>query len=323
MTNTQIIYETAKAHGFTDAQLEQLMTACHGDLPLHTLPEWSRMGYHVKAGEKALFSCDLWKHTNKAPRTARDAAEDSEGVPECPHFYKKLSYIFGLNQVERNTPAPDLDTIKARLGSLPGLTLTVKGAQTSSPVVWLTGDTAAHANAIQAAGGIWSNKKQAYYIKPSTAPAADPAPEQTQPAADLPPVHLALPAPAQLLALPEHKTDPEPAPAPVPGSWKKRSFYTIRREKGEQHPSAHKADGYTDGIFNYYATGKVWHAIHPVYGLSIVMCNSRKDAQREALDNWQKLQDALNKNPRNDRMSKCAAMIQAAENGDNLTIENF
>ena len=74
MTNTQIIIDALKAHGMTDEQLSQLLDAYKGDLPFHTIPEWSRRGYHVKADASPLFTCDLWKHTNKPSRPASGRA---------------------------------------------------------------------------------------------------------------------------------------------------------------------------------------------------------------------------------------------------------
>ena len=75
--------------------------------------------------------------------------------------------------MEKNAPAPDLATIKARFGSLPGLVLKVKGEKTGAPNVWFTGDVEKYADEIKAAGGIWSKKKSAYWVKPSAAPAED------------------------------------------------------------------------------------------------------------------------------------------------------
>lgn len=339
MTNTEIIANTLKARGMTDDQLQQLLTAYNGDLPFHTIPEWSRRGYHVKAEEKPLFDCYLWKHTSKPSRAAIEAAQEAgEDVPEnSPHFYKKLSYIYSFAQVEKNAAAPDLATIKARFGNLPGLTLTIKGEKTGAPNVWFTGDVEKYADEIKAAGGIWSKKKSAYWVKPSTAPAEDkpaapvpsrmedapsiPAPMQARPALTLPPVHLALPAPARLLALPAPKADPEPAPAPVPGPWKKCSFYTIRKEKGDTRPTAHKADGYTDGIYNYYASGnksKQWHAIHPVYGLSVAYESTRQTAQARALE----LSESVRKleAQKDARLQAYADAIRAAQDGGNLSL---
>ena len=339
MTNTEIIANTLKARGMTDDQLQQLLSAYNGDLPFHTIPEWSRRGYHVKADATPLFECYLWKHTSKPSRATIEAAQEAgEEVPEkSPHFYKKLSHIYSFSQVEKNAAAPDLATIKARFGNLPGLTLTIKGEKTGAPNVWFTGDVEKYADEIKAAGGIWSKKKSAYWVKPSTAPAEDkpaapvpsimedapsiPAPMQARPALTLPPVRLALPAPARLLALPAPKADPEPAPAPVPGPWKKCSFYTIRKEKGDKHPTPHKADGYTDGIFNYYAIGttsKQWHAIHPAFGLSVYHSTTRQKAQAGALVYLDQVAKA-EANP-TAVLQNYADMMKAAQDGGNLSL---
>lgn len=331
MTNTDIIANTLKARGMTDEQLSQLLDAYHGDLPFHTLPEWSRRGYHVKADAAPLFDCYLWKHTSKPSRAAIEAAQEAgEEVPEkSPHFYKKLSNIYSFAQVEKNAPAPDLATIKAKLQDLPGLVLTVKGAQTAAPVVWLTGDTTTHADAIKAVGGIWSKKKGAYWVKPSAAPVpsmmedapAAPAHAQARPAANLSPVRLALPAPARLLALPPHKADPEPAPAPVPGPWRKCSFYTIRRDKDSKKPAPHKVDGYTDGLFNYYAIGekcKTWHAVHKVFGLSVARTDTRQAAQARALELLETVRKMEDK--KDPVLQAYADAIRAAQDGGNLSL---
>jgi len=347
MTNTTIITNALKARGMTDDQLSQLLTAYNGDLPFHTIPEWSRRGYHIKADAAPLFDCYLWKHTNKPSRAAVEAAQEAgEDVPEnSPHFYKKLSNIYSFAQVEKNAPALDLATIKARLDSLPGLTYKVKGEKTGSPNVWITAGADAHAETIKALGGIWSKKKTAYWIKPSTAtaPAEDapaaPAPMQARPAFTLPPVRLALPAPARLLALPAPKVDPDPAPAPVretapkmqtltthpgkptPQPWKKCSFYTIRRDESTKRLTAQQVDGYTDGIYNYYAAGdksKQWHAIHPVYGLSVAYANSRKAAQEKAQEYAEQVL-RIESNP-DAKMQQYAAMIKTAQDGGNLSL---
>lgn len=341
MTNTQIIINTLKARGMTDDQLQQLLTAYNGDLPFHTAPEWSRRGYHVKTDAKPVFDCYLWKHTSKPSRAAVEAAQEAgEDVPEnSPHFYKKLSNIFSFAQVEKNAPAPDLATIKARFGSLPGLVLKVKGEKTGAPNVWFSGDVEKYADEIKAAGGIWSKKKSAYWVKPSTAPApaedkpaapvpsfmgdTAPAPVQARPAFTLPPVRLALPAPARLLALPAPKADPAPAPAPVPGEWRKCSFYTIRRDEGDKHPAPHKVDGYTDGLYNYYGIGKrskTWHAVHPVFGLSVSMADTRQAAQSRALELSEKVREFEAKADADKRLQAYADAIRAAQDGGNLSL---
>lgn len=339
MTNSNIIFNAALAHGFTEEELTRMMEQRRGDLPFHTAAEWSMRGYQVQKDAAPLFDCYLWKHTSKPSRaTIEAAAEAGEDVPEqSPHFYQKLSYIYGPAQVERTPAAPDLATLKSRLDALPGLTYKVKGEKTGSPNVWLSGDVDAHAETIKALGGIWSKKKSAYWVKPSAATAEDkpaapvpsmmedspsiPAPMQARPAFTLPPVRLALPAPARLLALPAPKADPEPAPAPVPGPWKKCSFYTIRKEKGDTKPTAHKADGYTDGIYNYYASGnksKQWHAIHPVYGLSVAYESTRQAAQARALE----LSESVRKleAQKDTRLQAYADAIRAAQDGGNLSL---
>lgn len=337
MTNTEIIYNAAIAHGIPQEQLDACLQ--RGDLPFHTAADWSKRGYQVQKDAAPLFDCYLWKHTNKPSAATIKAAEDAgkEAPEQSPHFYQKLSYIYGPAQVERTPAAPDLATLKARLDALPGLTYKVKGEKTSSPNVWLSGDVEAHAETIKALGGIWSKKKSAYWIKPSTATAGDkpaapvpsimedapaaPAPMQARPAFTLPPVRLALPAPARLLALPAPKADPEPAPAPVPGPWKKCSFYTIRRDKEDDKQKPHKVDGYTDGIYNYYAIGtrsKTWYVIHPVYGLSIVWMETRQAAQARALELSDKIRDMASKP--DTRLQAYADMMKAAQDGGNLSL---
>ena len=337
MTNTEIIYNAAIAHGIPQEQLDACLQ--RGDLPFHTAADWSMRGYQVQKDAAPLFDCYLWKHTNKPSAATIKVAEDAgkEAPKQSPHFYQKLSYIYGPAQVERTPAAPDLATLKARLDALPGLIYKVKGEKTGSPNVWLSGDVEAHAETIKSLGGIWSKKKSAYWIKPGTAPAEDkpaapvpsimedapsfPAPMQARPAFALPPVRLALPAPARLLALPAPKADPEPAPAPVPGPWKKCSFYTIRKEKGDTKPTAHKADGYTDGVYNYYASGekaKQWHAIHPVYGLSVAYANTRQATQARALELTDKIRDMEAK--KDARLIAYADAIRAAQDGGNLSL---
>lgn len=62
-------------------------------------------------------------------------------------------------------PKTAAELIAARFSGLPGVTVTIKGAQTSAPVVWLTGDTDPHADELNAAGAKWSNKKSAFYVR--------------------------------------------------------------------------------------------------------------------------------------------------------------
>ena len=118
MTNTEIIYNAAIAHGIPQEQLDACLQ--RGDLPFHTAADWSKRGYQVQKDAAPLFDCYLWKHTNKPSAATIKAAEDAgkEAPEQSPHFYQKLSYIYGPAQVERTPAAPDLATLKARLDAL-------------------------------------------------------------------------------------------------------------------------------------------------------------------------------------------------------------
>ena len=66
---------------------------------------------------------------------------------------------------EKPEPKTAAELIASRFADLEGVTATIKGAQTAAPVVWLTGETDKHADAIKAAGAKWSNKKSAFYVR--------------------------------------------------------------------------------------------------------------------------------------------------------------
>lgn len=57
------------------------------------------------------------------------------------------------------------ETILNRFTSIHGVTATVKGAQTATPVIWISGDVRQHAEEIQAAGAKWSAKRSAFYYR--------------------------------------------------------------------------------------------------------------------------------------------------------------
>lgn len=120
---------------------------------------------------------------------------------------------------------------------------------------------------------------------------------------------------------PASKPAPEIIPASVtdkkPGGWKKCSFYAICTTP--QNPTSHaeKRDGYTDGVFNYYALrlGKatIWYAVHPAYGVSIGPGkNSRTAAKASAFELLESVAK-MEKTP-SERLKNCAAMVAAAQN---------
>lgn len=120
---------------------------------------------------------------------------------------------------------------------------------------------------------------------------------------------------------PASKPAPEIIPASVtdkkPGGWKKCSFYAICTTPQNPTNHAEKRDGYTDGVFNYYALhlGKatIWYAVHPAYGVSIGpgknSRNAAKAAAFELLESVAKMEKAPS-----DRLKNCAAMVTAAQN---------
>ena len=61
---------------------------------------------------------------------------------------------------------------------------------------------------------------------------------------------------------------------------KKINFYSMVREEGQNIAKQHQ--GYTDGTYNYYKTGAIWHAIYPGNGLSICIGHTRKAAAEKA-----------------------------------------
>lgn len=62
-------------------------------------------------------------------------------------------------------PSTTAQAIAEKFSALSGVTATVKGAQTSIPIVWLSGDVEHNKAAIEKAGGKWSTKRAAYYIR--------------------------------------------------------------------------------------------------------------------------------------------------------------
>ncbi|WP_317335991.1 hypothetical protein [Dysosmobacter welbionis] len=68
---------------------------------IHTFPEWKRMGYSVKKGEKAAIKTRLWKYTTQPTKAAREAAELAGKEPDAdPHYYLAPAYLFTAAQVQ-------------------------------------------------------------------------------------------------------------------------------------------------------------------------------------------------------------------------------
>ena len=76
---------------------------------VHTYNEWKRQGLQVKAGEKALFSCHLWRWTDKPSKArqqeaAQAAADGQDGPDADEHYYKTTAYLFSALQVSKPQP---------------------------------------------------------------------------------------------------------------------------------------------------------------------------------------------------------------------------
>ena len=120
---------------------------------------------------------------------------------------------------------------------------------------------------------------------------------------------------------PASKPTPEIIPASVtdkkPGGWKKCSFYAICTTPQNPTNHAEKRDGYTDGVFNYYALhlGKatIWYAIHPAYGVSIGPGKNSRNAAKTAAFELLESVAKMEKTP-SERLKNCAAMVAAAQN---------
>lgn len=62
---------------------------------------------------------------------------------------------------------------------------------------------------------------------------------------------------------------------------KKHQFFSMVRDNGKK--TVKMQNGYTDGEFNYYSTGRgSWHCIDPKTGLSIAYGSTREKAQQAA-----------------------------------------
>ena len=128
-------------------------------------------------------------------------------------------------------------------------------------------------------------------------------------------------AAAEKPAEPTTKPAPEIIPAGVtdkkPGGWKKCSFYAICTTPQNPTNHAEKRDGYTDGVFNYYALhlGKatIWYAVHPAYGVSIGPGKNSRIAAKAAAFELLESVAKMEKTP-SERLKNCAAMVAAAQN---------
>ena len=111
--------------------------------------------------------------TDEADKLRAELAQAQEEAAALRgDLYRAANEIDELHETKTEQPAeqkPEPKTaaeiIAARWAEVDGLTATIKGATTAAPVVWLAGDTKPHEKEIEAAGGKWSGKKNAYYFR--------------------------------------------------------------------------------------------------------------------------------------------------------------
>lgn len=123
-----------------------------------------------EASEAEQLRAEIARLQDKLNRAETGAAALEERVQEQAAELEALRTTAEHNETA-DEPKPTTNAksaaeiIAERFASMDGVTATIKGAQTTAPVVWLSGDTEKHADAIKAAGAKWSGKKSAYYVR--------------------------------------------------------------------------------------------------------------------------------------------------------------
>lgn len=123
-----------------------------------------------EASEAEQLRAEIARLQDKLNRAETGAAALEERVQEQAAELEALRTTAEHNETaDEPKPATNAksaaEIIAQRFASMDGVTATIKGAQTAAPVVWLSGDTEKHADAIKAAGAKWSGKKSAYYVR--------------------------------------------------------------------------------------------------------------------------------------------------------------
>lgn len=279
---------------------------------LHTIAKWNSLKKRIRTGEKSLITCYLWKYTTKPSKEQREAAEaEGKEAAPAPHYYPTKSHLFSCLQVQDSKPAP-----AGRFSSTAEIiAYNKKLAAERKAAAKAAAEQADTKNALDVLKQTECKAKAAFLAVPETdrKAQAEALSAWRKARQDI--------AAAEKPAEPTTKPAPEIIPASVtdkkPGGWKKCSFYAICTTPQNPTNHAEKRDGYTDGVFNYYALhlGKatIWYAVHPAYGVSIGPGkNSRtaaKAAAFELLESVAKMEKAPS-----ERLMNCAAMVAAAQN---------
>lgn len=131
------------------------------------------------AADTAALRAELDKANARAKSAEQQAALDRKAsADKISELEKALDSLrSALATATTTTPAPapapttppalicDPKATADKLAALPGVTATIKGAKSSVPIVWLSGNVNAHRAAIEKAGGKWSTKRSAYYVR--------------------------------------------------------------------------------------------------------------------------------------------------------------
>lgn len=83
MTNAQIIDLAKNANGITE--------------DAHTFAHWKTLGYCVRKGEHAAFSCNIWKTATRKRNGVEVVAVDDE---DKPVMFMKRAHFFTRSQVD-------------------------------------------------------------------------------------------------------------------------------------------------------------------------------------------------------------------------------
>ena len=131
------------------------------------------------AADTAALRAELDKANARAKSAEQQAALDrkasADKIADLEKALESLRSALATAATTAPAPAPAPTTPPAlihnpqvvadELAALPGITATIKGAKSSVPIVWLSGNVNAHRAAIEKAGGKWSTKRAAYYVR--------------------------------------------------------------------------------------------------------------------------------------------------------------
>ena len=119
----------------------------------------------VRVDNPSITAAVLAYSTSKYPKAKTTAPDPqlSAALEEVERLREELKQAKAHAAPEQ--PANKAAAVLAALESLDGITATVKGAQTSAPVVWIGGTVEAHKTTLEKLGAKWSGKRAAYYIQ--------------------------------------------------------------------------------------------------------------------------------------------------------------